>query len=117
MPLLFSYGTLQQDDIQVATFGRRLHGSADTLPGFAKGLLPIGNPEEVTRSGMTHYANVTFTGEPASLVAGTVFEVTDAELARSDDYEAPAGYGRIVVPLSSGRQAWVYLHASGTRTD
>ena len=26
---LFSYGTLQQEDVQLATFGRRLEGRAD----------------------------------------------------------------------------------------
>ena len=26
MPLLFSYGTLQQDEVQISTFGRRLEG-------------------------------------------------------------------------------------------
>lgn len=118
MPLLFSYGTLQRDDIQLATFGRLLHGSADELPGFEKGRLKIESPEEVARSGMTHYANLTFTGDAASSVPGMVFELTDSELARSDDYESPAGYGRVRVRLSSGRQAWVYLHAPGTsRTD
>ena len=34
MPLLFSYGTLQQDDVQRATFGRLLTGQRDTLPGY-----------------------------------------------------------------------------------
>jgi hypothetical protein len=33
MPLLFSYGTLQQEGVQRATFGRLLKGSADALVG------------------------------------------------------------------------------------
>jgi hypothetical protein len=36
-----------------------------------------------------------------------VFEVTDAELERSDAYE-PAGYTRIRTVLASGKEAWVY---------
>jgi hypothetical protein len=35
MPLLFSYGTLQQEDVQWSTFGRLLEGEPDELPGFA----------------------------------------------------------------------------------
>ena len=35
MPLLFSYGTLRQEDVQMLTFGRRLIGRRDELPGFA----------------------------------------------------------------------------------
>jgi len=34
MPLLFSYGTLQDEPVQRATFGRKLEGSADGLSGF-----------------------------------------------------------------------------------
>ena len=32
--LLFSYGTLQLEAVQLATFGRKLAGTADGLPGF-----------------------------------------------------------------------------------
>jgi hypothetical protein len=31
MPRLFSYGTLQQDTVQMSTFGRLLQGQADEL--------------------------------------------------------------------------------------
>ena len=31
MPLLFSYGTLQQAEVQLATFGRLLQGAPDAL--------------------------------------------------------------------------------------
>jgi len=34
MTLLFSYGTLQEESVQPATFGRRLQGSKDELVGF-----------------------------------------------------------------------------------
>jgi len=32
---VFSYGTLQQEDVRFATFGRRLEGRADIMPGYA----------------------------------------------------------------------------------
>lgn len=40
------------------------------------------------------------------------FEITDAELASVDTYEAAFLYKRIVVTLASGRDAWVYVHAA-----
>lgn len=33
--LLFSYGTLQQDDVQLSSFGRLLEGQADAMPDTA----------------------------------------------------------------------------------
>jgi hypothetical protein len=33
--LLFSYGTLQNRDVQIANFGRELTGREDTLPSYA----------------------------------------------------------------------------------
>ena len=51
-------------------------------------------------------------GRETSRVGGTVFEVTDAELAAADAYEQPAAYHRVLATLSSGRVAWVYIHAT-----
>jgi gamma-glutamylcyclotransferase (GGCT)/AIG2-like uncharacterized protein YtfP len=109
MPLLFSYGTLQQDDVQLATFGRLLEGQRDELPGFERSLVPIENPQIAAISGKTHYANVKFTGDVGSRVSGTLFEVTEAELAAADEYERRAAYRRLLLTLASGRQAWVYV--------
>src|SRR5262245_15503013 len=110
MPLLFSYGTLQQEAVQLSTFGRRLVGHADELVGFEQSLFAIEDPEFVATSGRKHHAIVRFNGRSDSRVAGTVFEVTDRELADADRYE-PAGYTRIAATLASGRQAWVYADA------
>ena len=112
MPLLFSYGTLQQHDVQRATFGRVLHGEIDELPGFELSAVPIDDAEVIAATGATHYANVVENGQPASRVRGTAFAITDAELAAADDYEAPAAYSRILVSLVSGRRAWVYRRPS-----
>jgi hypothetical protein len=43
-------------------------------------------------------------------VPGTVYEVTEAELAAADRYEEPAAYRRIMTKLASGKQAGVYRH-------
>lgn len=109
MPLLFSYGTLQQESVQLSTFGRLLHGQSDELPGFERSLVRIADPQVLATSGKTHHANVTFNGRNDSRVSGTVFEITDAELAAADHYEQFAAYKRIAATLASGKQAWVYL--------
>ena|SRR6185436_949567 len=111
MPLLFSYGTLRRDDVQLATYGRKLVGDDDELPGHRPALVPIPEPEVAAALGRTHHANAAFSGDPADHVAGMAFEVTDAELASTDAYEAPFGYRRTQVTLASGRQAWVYVYA------
>jgi gamma-glutamylcyclotransferase (GGCT)/AIG2-like uncharacterized protein YtfP len=101
MPFLFAYGTLQQGDVQRATFGRMLHGEEDALVGFE-------------RSTARNLANVTFTGQVGDRVTGLVFEVTDADLAAADRYEERAAYARITGTLASGREAWVYVDAGRT---
>ena len=111
MPLLFSYGTLQRDDVQQATFGRSLIGHRDELPGYELGQVKIEDAAVVAAIGLTHYANVIFNGRAASRVTGTALEVTDAELTAADGYEQDASYVRISVILASGKQAWVYHHA------
>ena len=111
MPLLFSYGTLQQDDVQLSTFGRRLDGQRDELPRFEPSSVPIDDPRTRASTGKTHHANVTFNGNEASRVPGMVFEITDAELAGVDAYESVFLYERVTALLASGREAWVYVHA------
>ncbi|TJY56213.1 gamma-glutamylcyclotransferase [Sinimarinibacterium sp. CAU 1509] len=110
MPLLFSYGTLQQSDVQLATFGRELSGSPDSLVGYEQSLVAIGDPEVVRASGKTHHPIVKYIGDAGARVGGTVFEVTAQELEHADRYEVPS-YMRVAAPLSSGRTAWVYVDA------
>jgi hypothetical protein len=111
MPLLFSYGTLQRGDVQLATFGRLLQGRPDALPGFEPSLVRIEDPRVVATGGRTHHANVRFNGRNDSRVNGTVFEITDAELVVVDRYEQLATYRRIAATLASGEEAWVYVDA------
>jgi gamma-glutamyl AIG2-like cyclotransferase len=107
MPWLFSYGTLQQEAVQLSTFGRRLDGQADELVGFEQSRLTIEDPDFVATSGSADHVIVTFNGRADSRVPGMAFELSDRELTRADRYE-PAGYTRIATVLASGKQAWVY---------
>jgi gamma-glutamylcyclotransferase (GGCT)/AIG2-like uncharacterized protein YtfP len=109
MALLFSYGTLQQEDIQLSTFGRKLHGHRDAILRFEPSSVKIEDPAVAAKIGRTHHANATFNGNAESRVAGTVFEVTEAELLSADELEAAFDYVRQIAQLASGGQAWVYV--------
>ena len=108
MPLLFSYGTLQLPAVQQSTFGRLLTGRADELVGFQQSVFRVEDPAFVAASGKADHAMLRPTGNRADRVAGMVFEISDSELASADAYE-PAGYARVVAPLASGGEAWVYI--------
>ena len=84
---LFSYGTLQTEAVQVATFGRRLQGRPDALVGYRLTTIRIASAD---------HRNLQFTGSASDYVEGTAFEVTQRELEQADDYE-PDGYERVSV--------------------
>ena len=96
--------------MQRATFGRLLSGQADMLPGHAQDMVAIDDPAVVATSGKTHHPIVKHTGAPSDRVAGTVFDISDDELAQADRYEV-AAYRRVAVTLGSGLSAWVYVDA------
>ena len=110
MPLLFSYGSLQQDDVQRSTFGRLLDGRPDELIGFDLSQVTIDDPAVAAGIGRTHHANVVRAAGDGHRVRGMAFEITDEELDRVDVYEAEFSYERIPALLASGVEAWVYAH-------
>ena len=110
MPLLFSYGSLQETGVQLATFGRRLSGERDELLRAEASLVKIENPETVAALGRTHHANVTFTSGTDVRVPGAVFQISDSELNLADAFEAAYSYRRVLRRLASGTDAWVYVH-------
>lgn len=108
---LFSYGTLQDEAVQMRLFGRRLTGTPDALVGFRMDWLEERDPAAVTSSGIVRHPVVHATQAPHDRVPGTVLRITRAELARADEYEA-GDYRRVQVTLASGRQAWLYVAAT-----
>ncbi len=107
---LFSYGTLQLESVQMASFGRLLEGAPDTLPGYRRDMIEITDPEVLKTSGERFHPVVSTSGKPADEVAGRVFAITPEELAAADLYEV-SDYKRIEVVLKSGLTAWVYVGA------
>ena len=107
---LFSYGTLQLEAVQMATFGRQLAGTSDALGGFELVSLKIEDQTVVAISGKAHHTMAQFTGRASDVVSGTVFGLTPDEIRNADEYEV-AAVKRVAVVLQSGVRAWAYVDA------
>ena len=105
---LFSYGSLQQREVQLANYGRALDGEPDALSGYRIEPLQITDPEVVRLSGKAVHIIARETGDPADRIAGILFELSEAELAATDAYET-ADYERVEVTLESGARALAYV--------
>ena len=104
---LFSYGTLQQPDVQRTVFGRELTGTPDALTGYRMTTVAITDPHVVAVSGAAvHQILVPDPG--GDDIPGTRFTLDDEQLAAADRYEVD-DYTRVAVPLRSGLTAWVYV--------
>lgn len=111
MPKLFSYGTLQLESVQLATFGRRLNGEKDHLIGYTLGEIEITEPNVLQKSGKRFHPMLIKTNNPSDTVDGVIFDITDDELAEADRYEVDA-YKRIQAYFASGAMAWIYADAN-----
>ena len=105
---LFSYGTLRQEQVQRATFGRLLEGAPDALVGFRQEFIEITDPDVVATSGKRVHTIAVRTQRDEDRVPGTAFLITAEELAAADAYEVDA-YVRVEATLASGLRAWVYV--------
>jgi hypothetical protein len=105
---LFSYGTLQLREVQLANYGRPLEGSPDALLGYRLEVLADRDPDAVRVSGTKTHLVVRETADPADRVPGVVFLLTSKELETTDKYEG-SDYRRAELTLESGRRALVYV--------
>ncbi len=111
MVALFSYGTLRQREVQLATYGRELEGAPDALLGYRLEPLLIDDAHVVEISGKDVHAIAVPSGDPTDRILGIVFLLSDDELRATDAYETDA-YSRIEVALESGRRAFVYVESA-----
>ena len=111
MHQLFSYGTLQQREVQLETFGRYLSGRPDSVVGYIVTLVEIDDPDVIRISGRSRHPMLRTTGSYRHQVPGTVFEITTEELSLADAYEV-ACYQRVEVSLAAGGRAWFYVERS-----
>ncbi len=105
---IFSYGTLSIPSVQMFTFGRTLTGKTDALPGYVQEWLKIDDSKVIAVSGSDRHPAIRRTDDPLDTVPGRRFEISQSELAATDDYE-PDGFIRVWEELASGVSAWVYV--------
>jgi len=105
---LFSYGTLQKENVQLDLFGRILKGSKDVLTGYETTVIEITDETFLAKGDGKNQRIAIATNNKADFIEGTVFEVTKEELLHADKYEPP-NYKRIEIELESGKKAWIYV--------
>ncbi|SHE76712.1 gamma-glutamylcyclotransferase family protein [Chryseobacterium takakiae] len=108
MPKLFSYGTLQNEKVQIETFGRILQGQKDILTGYKLKMLEIKDPEVLRKSNQKYHPILEFSGNPEDEVEGVLFAVTDEEILQADKYEVD-DYKRVEGVFKSGKSGFIYV--------
>lgn len=101
MEYLFTYGTLQDPQVQEYIFGYILAGRPDFLFGFKR----------FENAVYGQYPLVLQTQNGEDKVEGMVYEVSITDLKKADIYETSA-YKREKFRLESGTVAWVYIENS-----
>lgn len=113
MPLLFSYGTLQKEKVQLETFGRLLKGESDSLPGYKINFVEITDAEVLRKSSQQFHPIIRYSGDSKDKVEGVLFEVTEEEILAADKYEV-ADYKRIETRFASGKLGFIYIENRGS---
>lgn len=91
---LFSYGTLQEDHIQLMLFGQILNTQVDSLSGYVTLNDFFGYPRLVEFE--------------RGIVYGKVLEIDETEIPLVDRYESDA-YERKEVKTDKGRKVYAYF--------
>tara|TARA_R110002049_G_scaffold305515_1_gene502242 strand:+ start:14637 stop:14960 length:324 start_codon:yes stop_codon:yes gene_type:complete len=94
---IFTYGSLQEEEIQSALYGRNLKGKSDCLLGYAL----------LEQKVFDQYPVIHPSLSKTDIICGMVYEISEKELLITDVYEGDS-YKRIEVALQSGKIAWVY---------
>jgi len=108
MEKLFSYGTLQLENVQKDTFGRILIGSKDILMEYVIEHIKITDKKVILSSGTDIHPILKYTGNELDVVEGMIFDLTNEELLKADKYEVD-DYKREKVVFKSGKTGFVYL--------
>ena len=104
---LFSYGTLQNENVQIKLFGRLLNGTKDILTGYKISLIEIADESFLAKGEEKFQMTLIESENSSAFIEGTVFEISEEELFLADKYE-PDNYQRMRVKLRSGKEAWIY---------
>lgn len=111
--LLFSYGTLQLENVQIENYGRLLKGERDILKGYKIENVQITDSKVLAKSQLEYHPIAVKTEKENDLIDGIIFQITENELAETDKYEVDQ-YHRILETFESGKKAWIYVGKSYT---
>ena len=84
---LFSYGTLQKDNVQPELFGWLLNGTKDTLKGCKFSSIEIKGESFLSKGEQKDQLTVIPSNDNNDSIEGTVFGVSEEELLLADNYE------------------------------
>jgi gamma-glutamylcyclotransferase (GGCT)/AIG2-like uncharacterized protein YtfP len=106
---LFSYGTLQLEQVQIETYGRKLKGFKDSLKNFRIEQLEIFDKSVLDKSGQQFHPIAIPSQNENDSIEGVIYEITEKELLETDKYEV-SDYKRTLETFQSGKNAWVYIY-------
>jgi gamma-glutamylcyclotransferase (GGCT)/AIG2-like uncharacterized protein YtfP len=99
---LFSYGTLQDGEVQKTLLGRLLKGKPTVLLGYRMSEKKVHGK----------YPLIEISPIRADEVSGMLYKVSNFELHEIDQYES-AAYKRVQLEVKSGTKAWAYVENLG----
>lgn len=106
--LLFSYGTLKLDTVQLQNYNRKLKGTEDLLLGYKLDYLEIKDTSVIEKSNTNIHPIAIKTKDKNDKIKGIVFEITGEELIQTDKYEV-SNYKRVLETTELGEKVWVYI--------
>ena len=87
MQKIFSYGTLQQMNVQLEILGKTLVGAEDIIEGYYTEYLEIKDLSVLKASQNKMHPIIYVTGNRVYKVFGTLFSITEKDLLNIDCYE------------------------------
>lgn len=72
--LLFSYGTLQKEKVQLELFGRLLHGTKDVLEGYRISSIEIKDEAFLSKGENKHQQTLTPSNNKFDKIEGTILK-------------------------------------------
>jgi len=105
---LFSYGTLQLENVQIKNYSRKLVGFKDVLENYTLEYLEITDKDVLTKSQQQLHPIAIPSKHKEDCIKGVIFKITEQELIQTDNYEV-SDYKRILETFQSGKKAWVYI--------
>lgn len=105
---LFSYRTLQLENVQLKNYGRKLIGFKDVLNNYKLEHLKITDKNVLAKSQQQFHPIAICSKNKKECIKGVIFEITAQELIQTDVYEV-SDYKRVLETFQSGKKAWVYI--------